>query len=448
MMNKFSDIIGQDIIVSHLQNAMRTGGVSHAYILNGARGSGRHMIARSFAAALLCEDPQKVRIPQETTGREPSLSDPSPAETNIDFPQEMAGRELSRPDLSSAETNIDFPLEMAGREPSRPDLSNAETKNDSPQSADGKTRSRETDYGALRRAPEGRESDAKTRSREDGGAADGFYLEPCGRCLSCLQAASGSNPDLITLEREKENSIGVGDIRKMRADVQILPYSASHKIYIIPDAEKMTPAAQNALLKTLEEPPSYAVLLLLADGTAGFLPTILSRCITLPLRPVAEKAVEQCLRDRFGADPQKARLCARFSGGSIGRAALLLENESFAALRDRTISFLREIGKTDAADIASFAHDAAAENQTQDLIDFILTWNRDLMVYRSTLRTENLIFTDEVQYIIEAAHTASWAGLQAASEAVFRARRRLSSNVNAELTLQMMLLELRAAFRA
>ena len=368
-MNKFSDIIGQDIIVSHLQNAMRTGGVSHAYILNGARGSGRHMIARSFAAALLCEDPQKVRIPQETTGREPSLSDPSPAETNIDFPQEMAGRELSRPDLSSAETNIDFPLEMAGREPSRPDLSNAETKNDSPQSADGKTRSRETDYGALRRAPEGRESDAKTRSREDGGAADGFYLEPCGRCLSCLQAASGSNPDLITLEREKENSIGVGDIRKMRADVQILPYSASHKIYIIPDAEKMTPAAQNALLKTLEEPPSYAVLLLLADGTAGFLPTILSRCITLPLRPVAEKAVEQCLRDRFGADPQKARLCARFSGGSIGRAALLLENESFAALRDRTISFLREIGKTDAADIASFAHDAAAENQTAQNVE-------------------------------------------------------------------------------
>lgn len=338
-MDRFSEIIGQEIIISHLQNAMRTDSVSHAYIFNGAKGSGRHMLARSFSAALLCARPAE-------------------------------------------------PLRMRPK-----------------------------------------------------------WIEPCGQCLSCIQVEAGSNPDLITLEREKESSIGVGDIRKMRADVQIRPYSASHKIYIIPDAEKMTPAAQNALLKTLEEPPSYAVLLLLADGTDSFLPTIMSRCVTLPLRPVPEKEVENCLLERFGADPQHARLCARFSGGSIGRAALLLENEHFAALRDRTISFVRTIQKKDAADIAAFAREAAAEDGTQDLIDFLLTWNRDLLVCRSTRSTENLIFTDEVQYIIEAARAASWKGLQAASEAVFRARRRLFSNVNAELTLQMMLLEIRDAYR-
>jgi len=334
-MNGFSEIIGQDIIVSHLQNALRTGEVSHAYILNGAKGSGRHMIARSFSAALLCDDPQTV---------------------------------------------------------------------------DGR-------------------------------------IEACGQCLSCIQTASDNNPDLITPQRQKENSIGVDDIRKMRADVQIKPYSSSRKIYILEDAEKMTPAAQNALLKTLEEPPSYAVIILLADGTSAFLPTIMSRCVTLPLRPVPEKAVEDCLEERFGADEGRARLCARFSGGSIGRAAQLLENEQFAALREKTIVFLREIDQTDAAAIAAFAKEAAAENETQDLIDFILTWNRDLLVYRSTRETENLIFTDEVQYIIKAASALSWRGLQAVSEAVFRARRRLFSNVNAELTLQMMLLEIRAACR-
>ena len=334
-MDRFSEIIGQDIVLSHLQNALRTDSVSHAYILNGAKGSGRHMIARSFSAALLCEE-------REKTDR---------------------------------------------------------------------------------------------------------WIEPCGRCHSCLQAQAGTNPDIKILEREKENSIGVNDIRKMRTDVWIRPYSAAHKVYIIPDAEKMTPAAQNALLKTLEEPPSYAVLLLLADGTDSFLPTIMSRCVTLPLRPVPEKDVETCLRERFEADEQHARLCARFSGGSIGRAALLLENEDFAALRDRTITFMRDIAKKDAADIAAFAKEAASEDETQDLIDFLLTWNRDLLVCRSTKSTENLIFTDEVQYIIEAARAASWRGLQAASEAVFRARRRLFSNVNAELTLQMMLLEIRAAYR-
>ncbi len=209
----------------------------------------------------------------------------------------------------------------------------------------------------------------------------------------------------------------------------------------------MTPAAQNALLKTLEEPPSYAVLLLLADGTTNFLPTVMSRAVTLPLRPVPEDAVENCLRERFGAEEERARLCARFSGGSIGRAALLLENDNFAKLREKTISFLRRITEKDAAEIAAFARDTAAQEETRDLIDFVLTWNRDLLVCRSTLSTENLIFTDEVQYIKEAAQKASWSGLQAASEAVFRARRRLFSNVNAELTLQMMLLELRAAYR-
>lgn len=372
-MDRFSEIIGQDIVLSHLQNALRTDSVSHAYILNGAKGSGRHMIARSFSAALLCEE------------------------------REMPGTENSP---VSAETEADT---IPGN------------------------------YSDLTTEPEKNEAaSVHMRSR---------WIEPCGRCHSCLQAQAGTNPDIKILEREKENSIGVNDIRKMRTDVWIRPYSAAHKVYIIPDAEKMTPAAQNALLKTLEEPPSYAVLLLLADGTDSFLPTIMSRCVTLPLRPVPEKDVETCLRERFDADEQHARLCARFSGGSIGRAALLLENEHFAALRDRTITFMRHIAKKDAADIAAFAKEAASEDETQDLIDFLLTWNRDLLVCRSTKSTENLIFTDEVQYIIEAARAASWRGLQAASEAVFRARRRLFSNVNAELTLQMMLLEIRAAYR-
>lgn len=368
-MDRFSDIIGQDMIVSHLENALRTGGVSHAYILNGAKGSGRHMIARSFSAALLCESP------------------------------------VTEPENSG--------------------------------------RSREDDPGESPQDTSENTSAASSRDRHS--RRRGAFFEPCGQCISCIQAESGSNPDIITLNPEKESSIGVGDIRKMRADVQVKPYRAAHKVYIIPDAERMTPAAQNALLKTLEEPPSYAVLLLLADGTSNFLPTIMSRCVTLPLRPVPEDAVEECLVRRFGADEDRARLCARFSAGSIGRAALLLENEAFAAVREKTIRFLKEIEKKDASEIAALAREAAEGGQTNDLIDFVLTWIRDLLVCRSTHRTENLIFTDEVQYIIEAAYKNSWRGLQAAAEAVYRARRRLFSNVNAELTLQMMLLEVRAA---
>ena len=345
-MNRFSEIIGQDIIVSHLQNALRTGGVSHAYILNGAKGSGRHMIARSFSAALLCENAR----PAKYVSDKKAPGENAPAAEN----GENAPAVDKVENVSATETGDNAPAADTG----------------------GK-------------APAG---------------VDAGDLEPCGQCLSCIQAESGNQPDIITIT-----------------------------------------AAQNALLKTLEEPPSYAVLLLLADGTTNFLPTVMSRAVTLPLRPVPEDAVENCLRERFGAEEERARLCARFSGGSIGRAALLLENDNFAKLREKTISFLRRIAEKDAAEIAAFARDTAAQEETRDLIDFVLTWNRDLLVCRSTLSTENLIFTDEVQYIIKAASALSWSSLQSISEAVFRARRRLFSNVNAELTLQMMLLEIRRA---
>ena len=127
---------------------------------------------------------------------------------------------------------------------------------------------------------------AETLQCEKGGT------EPCGSCHSCVQAQSGNHPDIIHLMHEKPNSISVDDVRtQIVNDVLIKPYSGKYKIYIVPDAEKMTAAAQNALLKTIEEPPAYAVILLLANNASALLPTILSRCVMLSLKPVADDKV-------------------------------------------------------------------------------------------------------------------------------------------------------------
>ena len=107
---------------------------------------------------------------------------------------------------------------------------------------------------------------AETLQCEKGGT------EPCGSCHSCVQARSGNHPDIIHLMHEKPNSISVDDVRQQIVnDVLVKPYSGKYKIYIVPDAEKMTAAAQNALLKTIEEPPAYAVILLLANTSADHL---------------------------------------------------------------------------------------------------------------------------------------------------------------------------------
>lgn len=133
---------------------------------------------------------------------------------------------------------------------------------------------------------------AETLQCEKGGT------EPCGSCHSCVQAQSGNHPDIIHLMHEKPNSISVDDVRtQIVNDVLIKPYSGKYKIYIVPDAEKMTAAAQNALLKTIEEPPAYAVILLLANNASALLPTILSRCVMLSLKPVADDKVKQYLME-------------------------------------------------------------------------------------------------------------------------------------------------------
>ena len=240
-MQKFSEIIGQKAIKDHIYNALRTGSVSHAYILNGDAGSGRKTIAYTFAAALQCQDLQ-----EETAAGEPQ-----------------------------------------------------------------------------------------------------HYLEPCGKCLSCIQAQSSNHPDIITITHEKPASISVGEIRRMRSDVQIKPYSSARKIYIIPDAEKLTIQAQNALLKTLEEPPEYAVIILIADGLAGFLPTILSRCVVLQMRAVEEAQIAEFLRRRQNIDPDQAQILARFAGGNPGKALQLTEDQEFMELRDRAVDFLAHIGRAD-----------------------------------------------------------------------------------------------------
>ena len=120
-------------------------------------------------------------------------------------------------------------------------------------------------------------------------------INPCCECASCKKADSGNHPDIRVLTHEKV-SIGVDDIRvQINQDIQIKPYEGGKKIYIIPDAERMTEQAMNALLKTIEEPPEYALILLLTDNIYRILPTIQSRCVKIPFKPVDVKLVERYL---------------------------------------------------------------------------------------------------------------------------------------------------------
>ncbi len=270
------------------------------------------------------------------------------------------------------------------------------------------------------------------------------YIEPCGKCLSCLQMMTNNQPDVITVTHEKTSGIGVGEIRKMRADIQIMPYANARKIYIIPDAEKLTVQAQNALLKTLEEPPEYANLILIADGISGFLPTILSRCVVLQIKSVAENAIERFLVEKHDIPEEQAHLMARFSGGNPGQALVLAVDEAFKERRDRILLALRQIKRMDSHALASLA-DSIEATARMEAIGFIQMWYRDVLCYKSGGSGDNLIFEGDIQYIKEAADHISYEKLGDILEAIDEALKRLHSNATAGMTIEMLLLSIREA---
>ena len=120
------------------------------------------------------------------------------------------------------------------------------------------------------------------------------WPDPCNECHSCRQAESGNHPDIIKVTHEKPNSISVDDIREqVNNTIMIKPYQGPYKVYIIPQADMMTTQAQNALLKTIEEPPEYAVIMLLTENADTLLPTINSRCVMLKLRNIKDTLIKK-----------------------------------------------------------------------------------------------------------------------------------------------------------
>ena len=180
--------------------------------------------------------------------------------------------------------------------------------------------------------------------------------EGCGKCRSCHQAENLNHPDIIYVNHEKPNTISVADIREqINGTIDIKPYNTTsqYKVYIVDEAEKMNEQAQNALLKTIEEPPAYAVILLLTTNADAFLQTIRSRCVTLELKAVADEKIHNMLMRNYQVVDYKADVCVAFAQGNVGKAILLAGSQTFNELKDQTIRLVRKLRDTEVADIMS-----------------------------------------------------------------------------------------------
>ena len=266
--------------------------------------------------------------------------------------------------------------------------------------------------------------------------------KPCGTCHSCHQAASGNHPDIIHITHEKPNSIGVDDVRdQLVGDVQIRPYNGKYKIYIMPDAEKMTVQAQNAILKTIEEPPAYVVILLLTTNQELFLPTILSRCVQMNLKPLRDGDIKTYLVQKEKISEDKAEVYAAFARGNLGKAVHLAESEEFQAVYQTMLALLKHLRSMDIAELMETIRKLKDDNLNLDeCLDFMQLWYRDVLMFKVTKDMNLLIFKEEYSAINDMSKNSSYQGLEAVLESIEKARARLRANVNMELVMELMLL--------
>ena len=269
--------------------------------------------------------------------------------------------------------------------------------------------------------------------------------EPCGKCHSCKQAEGGNHPDIIRVTHEKPNSISVDDIRtQVNNTVDIKPYQGPYKVYIIPQADMMTPQAQNAILKTIEEPPSYAVFLLLTENAETLLPTINSRCVMLKLRNIKDTLIKKYLMENLEIPDYKADMCTAFAQGNMGRAIMLANSDHFNEIREEAVQLLKHISEMELNEIvAAVKNISVYKLEITDYLDIIMIWYRDVLLYKATKEIDKVIFKDQLQSIKEQARKSSYEGIELILESLEKAKARLKANVNFDLVMELLFLTIK-----
>lgn len=268
--------------------------------------------------------------------------------------------------------------------------------------------------------------------------------DSCGRCKSCLQAESGNHPDIHYISHEKFN-IRVDEIREqLNNDIQIKPYSSPYKVYIIPDAQRMNEQAQNALLKTLEEPPAYAVIILLCDNASSLLPTITSRCITLQMKPISKEEIADYLMKKKQMEADRAQIAAGFCQGNIGQAIRFASSEDFQEMKTQVLHLLKQIDTMTLPAITEVIHGFSRDKGNfYDYLDLMLLWYRDILMYKATKDTNILLYQEEYSAIKEQASKRSYEDIERIIQAIDKVKIRLDANVNFDLAIELMLLTIK-----
>lgn len=265
---------------------------------------------------------------------------------------------------------------------------------------------------------------------------------PCMECRSCKLVQSGNHPDMLYSEQDASTgALKIDALRAVMRGLAMKPFEARYRIAIFEAFDQAQPRAQDALLKTLEEPPPNALLILTTARVEALLPTILSRSQTLALRPVSLALVRDVLVERWNADPAHAELLARLSGGRIGWAISALHDDSLLQTREAWLDLLEDCIGRDRAGRFELAQELGKDKLALGpLLELWQTWWRDLLllVRESRVPPAN---SDRLVSLQQYAIRLSAGEVLAALNATRTLLDMLRYNINLRLALEVMFLD-------
>ena len=265
---------------------------------------------------------------------------------------------------------------------------------------------------------------------------------PCGRCRACRLVASGNHPDVHIVASERVGaSLKIEQVRDLQHQLSLTPFEGRWRVAILCRFEEATTSAANALLKTLEEPPPYVVLCVLANDAENLLPTIVSRCQEVPLRPLPVAVVEAALIERWGAEPDRAELVAHLSGGRMGWAVRSLKDRAALKRRSQRLADLENLLSASITRRFRYAEQLARDPvATRETLDLWTSWWRDVLLLAAEADAR-LTNVDRRDGLRDHARRFKVEESAAVIDALHSAADRLSRNANTRLTLDVLMLD-------
>ncbi|MCS6844166.1 MAG: DNA polymerase III subunit delta' [Caldilineales bacterium] len=271
--------------------------------------------------------------------------------------------------------------------------------------------------------------------------------KPCGRCRSCRKVAHGTHPDVRLVQAEagksgREGILKIDQVRELQREAALAPMEGRYKVFILRELERANLPAANALLKTLEEPPASVVLLLTSVRPHALLPTVVSRCQVLALRPLPIAQVAEALRTRWGGEAEQAELLARLSGGRLGWAVeRLTDGRAWEERAQRLQDLARLLEEGRAARLAYAEALSRSPDAVVPTLSLWTSWCRDVLLVQQGLQAH----ISNIDLAPALAHQASRLPPQQVVDFLRRlqaAAAQLNQNANVRLLLETLALRL------